>query len=82
MTVATAERLAYALWVGAGLALLVDVRADAHFIPGVMAIMLAIVAMTVHVRAGQVRVAERIGFMIAMTDPNSGIDDHSPSGRR
>jgi uncharacterized membrane protein len=74
ITIGPSELIAYLLWLGVGIASLIDYRANAH-IAGLAAILLAMIACTIHVRTGQVRVTERIGRMIAAADSGSGVTD-------
>jgi len=72
ITIGLPELCCYLLWLGVGVAALIDYRAHAH-IAGLTAILLAMIACTVHVRIGQQKVAERVGDMLHLAELEADV---------
>lgn len=68
---------AYLLWIGVGTAAFVDYHSDAH-LAGVAAILMAIIAATMHIRIGQMKVWERVSIMVEADRLNMAVRQLPP----
>ncbi|HMI75649.1 MAG TPA: hypothetical protein VK495_13155 [Steroidobacteraceae bacterium] len=69
ITIGLPEFCCYLLWLGVGIAALIDYRANTHM-AGLAAILLAMIACTIHVRSGQRKVAKEISLAVRI----AGLD--------